>query len=186
MLLSTRKVNVSDSFLLWVSLHSWKSCLKLGLQEEKTFIENKADPIHRGEWTLSWGFSGVLLRQPYPWGYCSLAEVTACGLIRAGVVGTYLWRGVGYPGVDPRPRAEQSVWVKAQQREEVWGRAGGTRASADWRGSQAFWWLLLVLPRRKVCECGIGDARFREKRLLLRILNQFRQQRWTDRYCLDR
>lgn len=30
--------------------------------------------------------------------------MTASGLIRAGVVGTYLWSGVGYPGVDPRPR----------------------------------------------------------------------------------
>lgn len=36
------------------------------------------------------------------------------------------------------------------------GRDGGTRVSADWRGSQAFWWFSLVLPRKKVCECGIG------------------------------
>lgn len=66
------------------------------------------DPIHRVSELCPDAFLGFLDSHTLG-GTAPLAEVTACGLIRAGVVVLTYGRGVGYPGVDPRPRAENSL-----------------------------------------------------------------------------
>lgn len=120
MLLSTRMVNVSDSFLLWVSLNnSWNNCLKSGLYKEKRkihWLQNGSYSWKQMTYGLMtiWGPS----QTDVALGYWSLVGVTGPVLVKDGVAGTCLLSGTERPGVESGPRAEQAVWVKVKQREK--------------------------------------------------------------------